>query len=527
MLKRIVGIIGWIGTALVFVALAVRFVHPAWERAWYFMAWAGLVAILVYAVGQWREMTAFLRGRHGRLGTAAVLSTLIVLGILVAVNYLAARENKRWDLTTSKVYTLSEQTQKLVSKLDAPLKMIAFGRQADLDRYRLRMPEYEYVSKKVSVQYVDPDKDPALARQYQVQTYGTIVLLYKTRVERSMSDSEQDLANALIKVITGDQKKVYFVQGHGEHDTTNTERGGYSGVAAALGRDNYSVDKLVLAQQNDVPADASVVVVAGPETDFVQPEIDRLRAYLQRGGKLLLMLDPPEKADSAPLTNLLALARDWDVQVNDDVVLDTSGMGQLFGAGPEVPVAAPPYPAFPITEQFRKLTAFPLVRSVTPISGGVNGRNATTFLQTGPNSYGVEAKRVLLGKQIELNPATDKRGPMSIAAAVSAAVAQATPAAKPDAGNEKPRPETRVAVVGNSTFADNTTLAFQGNKDLFMNTVSWLAQQENLISIRPKEPDDRRLTLTALQQRNLMWLALAVIPGLVLASGVYSWWRRR
>src|SRR5512135_810688 len=186
MLKRIVGLIGWSGTAVLFAAVAVRFLHPAWERAAYWMAWAGLVCIVLYGVGQLREIGQFLKGRQGRLGTAAVLSTLVAIGILVAVNYLAARENKRWDLTTSKVYTLSEQTQKLLQKLDAPLKIIVFARQADLDRYRLKMPEYEYVSKKVSVEYVDPDKNPTLARQYQVQTYGTIVLAYKTRTERVM-----------------------------------------------------------------------------------------------------------------------------------------------------------------------------------------------------------------------------------------------------------------------------------------------------------------------------------------------------
>jgi ABC-type uncharacterized transport system involved in gliding motility auxiliary subunit len=145
-------------------------------------------------------------------------------------------------------------------------------------------------------------------------------------------------------------------------------------------------------------------------------------------------------------------------------------------------------------------------------------------MQTGPNSYAVDAKRVLQAKQVQINESTDKRGPISIGAAVSAPVTQATPAGTQ---GDKARPETRVAVVGNSTFADNTTIAFQGNKDLFMNTVSWLAQQENLISIRPKEPDDRRLALTAIQQRNITWLAFPIIPLLILASGVYVWWRRR
>ncbi len=530
MLKRILGIIGWIGTGVVFAGVAVRFLRPAWERYSYWMAWAGLVLILVYAISQWREIGRVFTRRQARLGTIAVAGILVVLGIIVAINYLAARENKRWDLTASHQFTLSDQTEKLLTKLDAPLKMIVFAKTPDFDRYRNTLDGYRYVSKKVSVEYIDPDRNPTPAKQYQIQTYGTIVLAYKTRTERVVSDSEQDVANGLIKVITGEQKKVYFIQGHGEHDTTGSDRNGYSSIVAALGRDNYSVDKLVLAQQQDVPADASVVVDAGPRTDLLAPEVDSLRRYLQKGGKLLIMLDPPDKADTPPLTNLLALAHEWDITVNNDVVLDLSGIGQLFGASEAVPVAAPPYPSFPITDQFNLLTAFPLARSVTTIAGGVNGRNAQPFVQTSGNSYAADAQRVLTAKGgVRLDPNTDKKGPITIAAAVSAPVtdASAVTPAKNDKNDTKPKPETRLAVMGDSDFAANYALGIQGNKDLFMNTVSWLAQQENLIAVRPREAADRRLTMTAADQTALGWLALGVIPLLIVGSGIYTWWRRR
>ena len=529
MLTRILGIIGWIGTGVVFAAVAVRFLHPVWERYAYWMAWGGLGLILAYSIGQWREIARFFGRRQARLGTAAITSVLIVLGILVAVNYLASRENKRWDVTSSRQFTLSDQTQKLLAKLDAPLKMIVFAKQMDFDRYRNTLAEYAYLSKKVSIEYVDPDRTPTVAKQYQVQTYGTIALAYKTRTERMVSESEQDLANGIIKVVTGEQKKVYFLQGHGERDTAASDRNGYASIVAALGRDNYSVDKLVLAQQADVPADASVVVVAGPRTDLLAPEVDRLRQYLQKGGKLLLLIDPPEKADSAPLSNLFALAHDWDIAVNNDIVIDLSGIGQLFGASEAVPVAAPPYPAFPITEQFNLVTAFPLARSVTPVAGGVNGRNAQAFVQTSGNSWATDAQRALKNNKIEIKQDADRKGPITIAAAVSAPVADQAPVtpAKNDSTDAKPKLETRVAVVGDSDFAANYALGISGNKDLFMNVVSWLAQQENLIAIRPREPDDRRLTMTAADQSALGWLSLLVIPGLIVASGVYNWWRRR
>jgi ABC-type uncharacterized transport system involved in gliding motility auxiliary subunit len=530
MLKRIVGIIGWIGTVVVFAAVAVRFLHPAWERYSYWMAWAGLGCIVLYAVGQWREIGQLFSRRQARLGTIAIAGILVALGIVVAVNYLASRENKRWDLTSAREYTLSDQTQKVLSKLDAPLNMIVFARQTEFDRYRLTLKEYAYLSKNVSVEYVDPDRNPDRTKQYQIQTYGTILLAYKTRTERVMSDSEQDLANGIIKVVTGEQKKVCFVEGHDERDTASTDPAGYSTVAAAIARDNYSVDKVNLAQRPDVPADASVVVVAGPKDDFLAPEVDALRRYLQKGGKLLLLLDPPEKADSPPLTNLVALAHEWGIAVNNDIVVDTSGMGQFFGTGPLVPLAGPPYPTFPITERFRLNTAFPLARSVTPATGGVNGHNAQPFVQTSADSWATDAQRALKANKIEIKQDADKQGPIPVAAAVSAPVDQkaGVEPANQNQGAEKPKAEIRVAVVGDSDFVANNYIAVtRGNSNLFMNTINWLAQQENLISIRPREPEDRRLTITTTQQRNLMLLSLLVIPALIFASGVYTWWRRR
>ena len=530
MLKRILGIIGWIGTGVIFAAVAVRFVHPAWERYSYWMAWAGLACIVVYAVGQWREFARFFSGRQARLGTAAVASVLVVAGIIGAVNYLASRENKRWDLTAAREYTLSEQTQKLLSKLDAPLRMIVFARSSDFDRYRLALGAYAYQSGKVSIEYVDPDRNPDRTKQYQIQTYGTIAMTYRTRTERVTSDSEQDIANGIIKLVTGEQKKVYFVQGHDERDTAATDQNGYSTIAAAIARENYSVDKLVLAQHPDVPADASVLVVAGPKDDFLAPEVDALRRYLQKGGKLLLLLDPPDKADSPPLTNLVALAHEWGIAVNNDIVVDTSGMGQFFGTGPLVPLAAAPYPSFPITDHFRLNTAFPLARSVTLVTGGVNGHNPQAFVQTSPDSWATDAQAALKNNKIEIKQNTDKQGPISIAAAVSASVDQkaAIEPAGQSRDDEKPKPETRVAVIGDSDFVANNYVSItRGNPNLFMNTVNWLAQQENLISIRPREPEDRRVSITATQQRNLLLLSLVVIPLAIFGTGVYSWWRRR
>ena len=529
MMNRILSLIGWLGTAMVFVAVAIRFGYPAKEQWAFYLAWGGLVCVLLYTLSQWREIGGVFSRRQARYGTLAATSVLVVLGILVAINYIGARQNKRWDLTAAKQFSLSDQSRNVLSKLDAPLEVLVFAQEPDFPRYKDRLKEYEYVTKKVTTDYIDPDKKPTLAKQNQIQSYGTLVFNYKGRSERVTTDNEQDITNGIIKVVSGQQRKLYFTQGHGEKDTASAERDGYNGVAGALGRENYTVDKVTIAQQGSVPDDAALVVVAGPRIDFFPQEIDALKKYLDKAGKVLLEIDPPDKADSPPMTNLIALAHDWGVELGNNVVVDVSGMGRMFGTDASVPVVAS-YPSHPITARFNFLTAFPLAREAAPVTGGVNGHVAQPFIETSPRSWAeTDIKNMLSTGQVALDESKgDKKGPIVIGAAVSAPVAPPTPAPTPPRpGDDAAKPETRVVVIGDSDFAANGGLGIQGNKDLFMNTLGWLSQQENLIAIRPKEADDRRITLTATQQANIAWLSLLIIPGAVFGTGIYTWWRRR
>jgi ABC-type uncharacterized transport system involved in gliding motility auxiliary subunit len=526
MMNRILSLIGWLGTAMVFVAVAIRFGYPAKEQWAFYLAWGGLVCVLAYTLSQWREIAKVFSRRQTRYGTLMGVSILAVLGILVAINYIGTKQNKRWDLTANKQFGLSDQSRNVVAKLEAPLQVQVFAQEQQFGRFQERMKEYEYASKQISTEYIDPEKKPSAAKQSNIDRMPTIVFNYKGRTERVNADAEQDMTNAIIKVVSGQQRKVYFTQGHGEKDTTSSERDGYNIVATALGRENYTVEKLTIAQQGAVPEDAAVVIVAGPRNDFLAPEVEALKKYLDKQGKLLLELDPPDKVDSPPLTNLVALAHDWGILAGNNVVVDVSGMGRAIGTDASVPIVAPPYPAHAITQRFGMMTAFPLAREASPITGGVNGHVAQSFIETGPRSWAeTDLKSLMTTGAVSLDEAKDKKGPIPLGSAVSASAAPATPPkpGEPDA----PKPETRLAVIGDSDFAANGTLGMPGNRDLFMNTIGWLSQQDNLISIRPKEPDDRRITLTATQESNIFWLSLLIIPGFIFAAGVSSWWRRR
>lgn len=519
-MKRIIDLLSWVAMALVVVAVALRF--QPWKPTWVdYGAPVALAAIVL--LGIWALAQGFSGRRTARYGTLTGLSVLVVLGILVAVNYIGSKQDKRWDLTANKQFSLSDQTRNVLQKINEPLNITVFARESDFQTFKDKLKEYEYASKNVTTDYVDPEKKPTLASQNQIDAFGTILFKYNNRTERIKSDSEQDITTAIIKVVQGTTKKVYFTSGHGEKDATSADRDGYKTIADAMSHENYTVDKLVLAQAGSVPDDAAVVVVAGPTTDFFPNEITALKNYLAKQGKLLLQLDPPERVDSPPLTNLIALAHDWGMDVGNDIVVDVSGMGQLIGTDASVPVAAN-YPSHPITQRFRLLTAFPAARSVMPVSGGVNGHIAQGFVETSPKSWAEsDLKGMLTTGKVSFNAASgDKQGPITIAAAVSAAGTRPAGAAA-DASN----PETRVVVFGDSDFAANSGIGIQGNKDLFMNTIGWLSQQENLISIRPKEPDDRRLAMTSAQVTNVGVLSVLILPGLVFAAGIYTWWRRR
>lgn len=525
-MKRILSVLSYLGMALVFGALAVRIFRPEWNQYAVYASWTGLALVLLYTLGQWREIAAYFRSRNARYGAIASVSVLVVLGILVAVNYVSAKQNKRWDLTANRQYSLSEQTVRLLRELDAPVKFVVFEQEVNMERFRARLNEYQYHSDQVAVEYIDPDRKPVPAREYEVDRYGTVVVEYMGRRERITSDSEQDLTSALVKVLNPAEKRVYFLAGHGEKDPSDTERTGYSAIIDALRQDNYEWERLIIAQTNSIPENATVLIMAGPRTDLLEGEDTLIREYLSnRQGKLLVMLDPPEDFKKpSTLPRLDALLTEWGINATSSVVVDVSGLTKVA----TIPVAAPPYPSHPITDRFELITMFPVTRAVIPATDAPAERTAQPFVQTTARAW-AETDLSTLDPPDNLAPEPergDTAGPVSIAAAVAVA-AKADAAAEPTEGEPQQSPETRVAVIGDSDFVANAYLGIEGNRDLFMNTVNWLAQQESLIAIRPKEAADRRLTMTANQVTAMAWMSIVIVPALVLGAGVYTWWRRR
>jgi ABC-type uncharacterized transport system involved in gliding motility auxiliary subunit len=533
--KRVLAILGWLGFALVGAAVILRFTKPDWPGVTQNLAIAGLVVTVLYALSQWRDIGRSFEGRNVRYGSIAAGSVLVFVAILVAVNWLANRQNKRWDLTESKQFSLSDQTKQILASLKSPLNVHVFhGSQDNPQRYRDRFDEYQYLSKQIHVEYVNAEGKPAEAEKFEITAVPTIVMEYGGRTQRATSIDESAITNALKKLIEGKTKKAYFLQGHGERDTddASTPRG-FKAAASALADENFESAKLTLAQAGSIPADATLLIVAGATTDLLPQEAELIGAFLKNGGKLLLLIDPQDKDGKGQPQSLIALAKTWGIQVNDDIVVDPSPIGRTIGTDASVPIGMPT--SHPITANFRVITAFPLTRSVTAVEGGTDGKFAQAFVQTGEQSWAeTDVKGLYTTQRPEKNTDKgDKAGPISVAAAVSAPAAAPTPTPPPadkpaaDKPDDAPKPESRLAVIGDSDFASNRWLALGGNNDLFLNTANWLAQQEDLIAIRPRDPEDRRVELTEDQQTRILWITLVIIPLALFANAFRVYWKRR
>ena len=495
----------------------------------------GAALILAHILLRWDEIYRRVGHRQMKHGTNTAVLVLVVVAILGAVNYLVSRHTKRWDLTKNQRYSLSDQTKKVLGGLKEDVKVTYFQRAQESSAGKDRMQEYQAASPRVKVEFVDPIASPTKAMSYEVRGPWPIVVIERGgKREKVSNDSEQDITNALIKVTRDAKKTVCFVEGEGERDIDDSADAGFSAVKSALGKSQYETRKVLLARESSVPADCTVMVVAGPQHDLLPGETDALRRFAKGGGKLLIMAEP-ELKNATP--NLDALAKEWNVELGKDIVVDVSPASQIFGTGPLTPIAAS-YPFHEITKDFRVMTAFHTARSAEAGKGMVEGVTAQSIVQTAPASWA--ETDLTLKEPIEMNEGKDRKGPISLGVVATIKVSPApspspaspapgaSPSASPSPSEEPPSPpEGRAVVFGDSDFASNALLGFQGNQDFFLNTVAWLARDPDLISIRPKEPEDQRMFLTRQQQQNVLLVALLLIPGAFVVMGIATWWRRR
>ena len=517
------------GTAGVLVALSgagIGYFLPDYRiYGWVLMA-IGLVLALAGTILNSEDLINIFRGRPFRYGANAVFYSLFVLCLVAGGNFLAARHNHRFDLTTEGAHSLSPQTIQILKSLDQDMTVVAFyssqyvgGRQKAVDL----LDEYKYHSPRVTVRVIDPQRNPAEARAYNIEADGTIVVTTKVGEARSTAATEEDLTNAIVKATTKVKKVVCVTTGHGEKGTQESAAEGFQQAAEAIKKENFDLREIRLMEQSGVPADCGSVIVPGPTHALLAPESEALHAYLKSGGRLLVMSEP------RTTTGLETLLAGYGLKTGGDFIVDPNPMSRLFGGSAAAPVVYE-YGAHQITKDMERVaTIFPTVGSVEASTATEPDTLAEGIAHTGASSWGEMGD---LADRVSLDP-TDKPGPLDIAAvAVQKHAAQAAPA-DPNAGAdqqgaaEKPAgTETRIVLFGDSDFAANNALMVAGNKDLFLNTIAWLNERSDLISIRPKPQAPQPIILTGAQQRLLYgWWFLAPVVAAVVGFGVHI--RRR
>ncbi len=471
------------------------------------------------------SLSALVSGRRIRYGLNTAMTLLLFLAIVVVVEALAIRHNTRVDLTEGRRHTLSAQSIKLLKSLEQDVNVVAFFRTDEPGKPAAQdlLDQYAHFSDRFRVEFVDPDRRPGMARRYAITAYGTIVFESGGKEEKVQIVEEQELTNALVKLLRQEKRVLYFLTGHGEADLDSAERQGLSQLKQELTQLDYEIKSLLLLREKEVPKDATVLIIVGPQKDLLPAELEALEAYVKGGGKLLVLVDPY----TAPgLGDLLAK---YGLRLGQNVIVDR--LSRAFGGDYLLPVITQ-YEPHPITADFTIASFFPFAQTVDAVE--TKGVSLQVLGRTSAGSWGETNKAALDQGEAAFDEGEDKPGPVPVGAVATIEVAsegESATSEAPTKGDGEPsttkEKKGSIVVYGTSGFIKNSYLSLSGNRDLFLNSVSWLAEEEELIAIRPREAKFTPLVLTARQAQIAFWGTVVVPPLAIIGIGVAVAVRRR
>jgi len=452
------------------------------------------------------------------LGIRSVFNAVLVVAAIVFLNLIVGNYDVKKDITRNQVHTLSEQSLKVIEALKEDVVLKAFVNPTQLQDFENIFSKYTYYSRKLKREFVDVDKDPLVVEKYGIRAAGTIVVESGDRnikVENLTGPDdpklEEKITNAIISVTKGGKKKLYYVSGHGERLLSDTGREGFSEMKEALENSRYQVGELVILEKGAVPDDAELILMAGPKSEIMAQEYQALEKYLKRGGKMLLMVEPNSPASLREF--LLKYGADWKPK---KVVLETNSLQQLAGGNPLTPIVTSYDRNHEITRESKQLTLFPIATPVEKAKEIPEGEVVTSLLLSSAKSLETD----LQGDKVKVNQATDRKGPLSLGLAIKSEIKA------PETADQKPK-ELRLVVVGDSDFASNQARQFGMNADLFQNMLSWLAQEEDLIAIRPRSSAESKFDITEQRSRVIILASVVIAPLAMFISGMTVWLRRR
>jgi len=457
-----------------------------------------------------KSFSSIKRSNHSNFNR--ILYTLAFLLTLILLNYLASCYSFKLDLSENKLYTLAPQSQIILQSLSKPTKVYVFLKEIDTTDKEL-LANYRSYNNNFQFVFIDPEMQPALARQFSSKPLGTVYLEYGNKRQQvqdlrinpqgepSEKISEISLTNALESIQNNTQGTIYILQGHQE-PTLFTSNNTISEGVKALEDRGYRVKPLNLIQQTNFPKDITSLLIIGPKKTLLASEVKLIKQYVDQGGNIMLLIDPQTDP------GLDKLLKEWGVKLDPRLVIDASGRGSQVGLGPESPIISQ-YGNHPITQAFQNGDSiFPLSRPIQVVK--LKEVENFPLLKT-DNKMWATAK--IERDKIIFNPQTDLTGPFNLGYALTKNVTDK---------------QSKMIVVGSSTFATNGWFSRLLDGDFFINSIEWLSQApEHQLTIKPKEASNRRINLSLIQSSFLTWVALIIVPlfGLILA--IFFWWKRR
>ncbi|HNB50485.1 MAG TPA: GldG family protein [Anaerolineales bacterium] len=475
----------------------------------------GLAAFVILDPDRARNM---MSGRQARYGSNAIVLALAFTGIIIVINVLiyqnATDWKLRWDWTENKENTLAPETIEILTTLPEKVTVRAYytaQSAASLDPARGLLDDFAfYGGDNFEYEVIDPGENPIAATEDGVDRDATLILQMGDNKETVTLVNEKELATALVRLRNPGEQKVYFLIGHGEFTFEETGDTSLTQLKTSLEDRNYTVESLNLLATNAVPEDAKVVVIPGPQVPLTSAEVELLRGYLDAGGTLIALTEPPAVTqfgnDPDPLADYLKDA--WGIVLQNDIIID------LTSQQPVVAISAM-YNDHVITQKLQSTaTVFPTARSVSA-GTGIDGVSATEIILTSQQSWAETDINSINAGQVAPNEGEDLIGPVPLAVVANNAATGG-----------------QVVVVGDADFVTNqglTALGNIGNTELILNAVNWGADQEDLISLTPKDVTTRTLQLPpqAYVLNLILFAVVLVLPGLMLISGVVVWFQRR
>ncbi len=534
-----------IGITLIFAAFVLNRIWPYKKTFPYILFILGIVALAVYIYLNYSLLKEGLTRKAFLYSSNLLIIVLLVLGILVLINFIFSKYHHRFDFTEAKLHSLSDQSVTVLKNLENEVRIKSFFLEGNYQKNTMQnlMDNYTYYTSKIKHEFIDPDKNPGLVKRYEVTEDGTSIFESGDKESRITSTSEEDITNAIIKISREKKKIIYFLEGHGEGSIEGLEEDGYSQAKTELEKLAFEVKKMSLALPDTFPDDVDLLIIPGPEKDLFPDELETIRNYLKKGGRVFFMVDP----QTAP--GLRPFLAEFGIKLEDDVIVDT--VWRLMGGDYFMPLVSQ-YEYHTITSKFRYATFYPFARSVGTTEETPEGVHTTVIAKTSQNSW---SERQLEEQQVTFDEEKDQPGPVPLAVVatieyeadeteeaaenketepksdIESAEGKEQEEEKPEgeevSGEEKAEQEGRLAVFGDSDFVSNRYYYTSGNGNLFLNVAAWLTEEADLISIQPKTASPKTIQLTPSQGRMIFFISLIILPLVVFVTGITIWARRK